>query len=357
MNVNRIVQVSNHDPVRALQDFLAAWWERYGLGALLAPVERADYPGVEVLSIEESAALSRVNPFIPLLQGNSAGAVEAFVRSHPGKRLAVLLRPCELRSLVELQKRGRLSPPAQEVVVIGVDCLGTFPLSELAREQGPAGLQEATAQVLRNAAEGGLRPQRFRTACQICDWPAPCGADVTIGMIGVESGRYLLVVARDEEVDSRLDLPAVTAGLASEYQVSHRETVVGAVADMRAGVRRQLLEQAPGERRFGDLGSILAWFAACSACGQCLAACPIYEGEIDGLLAPAEASTRRNAPLEQLAALGRWLASCSGCGMCEEACSSDVPLTLLISALSHRVRGEIRYRCGDPIQRLPWMHP
>jgi hypothetical protein len=41
--------------------------------------------------------------------------------------------------------------------------------------------------------------------------------------------------------------------------------------------------------------------------------------------------------------------------MCEEECSMDVPLFLLISALSHRIRDKMRYRSGDPVQQLPWV--
>jgi ferredoxin len=188
----------------------------------------------------------------------------------------------------------------------------------------------------------------------VCDWPAPCGADVTIGTIGVSSEQYLLVIAQDEIVDERLSLKEVTSMNANEYQVSHRETVVGAVADMRSGVRKKLVEDMQGSYRFNDLASVLAWFASCSLCGNCLDACPLYEGEFAGLLGLPDKGRGSKAPLAELVAMSRWLASCAGCGMCEEACSCNVPLTLLISALSHRVRGEMHYRCGDPAQRLPW---
>jgi Fe-S oxidoreductase len=52
--------------------------------------------------------------------------------------------------------------------------------------------------------------------------------------------------------------------------------------------------------------------------------------------------------------LSRWLASCSGCGMCEEVCQRSVPLTLLVSALSHRIREENDYITGSPDQPPPW---
>jgi hypothetical protein len=41
--------------------------------------------------------------------------------------------------------------------------------------------------------------------------------------------------------------------------------------------------------------------------------------------------------------------------MCEEACTCSVPLTLILAALSNRIREELVYRPGDPAQRLPWV--
>jgi NAD-dependent dihydropyrimidine dehydrogenase PreA subunit len=187
---------------------------------------------------------------------------------------------------------------------------------------------------------------------------------VVIGDIGVASDKYLLLIVADEDTDERLAMPAVVDKLATEYQVSRRETVVGAVADARAGVRRTLFEESGSRRsmiaegggtyRFNDLGSILAWFANCSLCGQCLEACPVYEGEFGGMLGLGRSPHTALSPLAALVEISHWLASCGGCGMCAEMCQQDVPLTLLISALSHRIRTEMGYTAGDPTQRLPW---
>jgi len=354
MNVNRILKVQHGDPLSALRQFLAAWWVQNKLDAMLAPVELLESSSITPQVIEDPAGLAAVNPFAPLMTSNAAGIANRFVQDNSDQRLAILLRPCELRAFVELQKRRPVASQPNEVVILGVDCIGTFTHSDYLRSVETHGLSGVTADVLRNAAEGGLRPQRFRTACMVCDWPAPCGADVTIGAIGVPSIEFLLVIARDEATDERLGLNALTGALATEYQVSHRETVVGAVADMRAGMRRGLIEEMQTAYRFNDLGSFLAWFASCSLCGQCLDACPMYHGQFDNLLGKRETQQSGRAALAELVLISRWIASCSGCGMCEEQCENRVPLTLLISALSHRVRSEMHYKCGDPAQRPPW---
>jgi formate dehydrogenase (coenzyme F420) beta subunit len=355
MNVNRVLEVHDGDPVDTLRGFLVAWWEQYHLEMLLAPVEQKDQRGLIAKVIEAPAELVDVNPFAPVMSENAASTANRLLQENSGKRLAVILRPCELRAFVELQKRQRPAVGQAKAVVIGVDCLGTYSKTDYERAVEESGLDEVTAEVLRNAAEGGFRPQHFRTACQICDWPAPRGADLIIGTIGIESDKHLLLVARDDKTDAALGLGDLVSELARRYQVSRREMVVGAIADMHAGLRNQMIEDMKGVYRFDDLGSILAWLASCSLCGECLKACPIYEGEFAGLLNRRRGGETSIAPLGDMVGLSRWLASCAGCGMCEEGCNMHVPLFLLISALSHRIRDKMHYHSGDPAEQLPWM--
>lgn len=355
MNVNRVLEVRDGDTVDTLRGFLAAWWEQYQPEILLAPVEKKDRRGLTAKVIEDPEELVDVNPFAPVMSGNAASTAHRLLRENSGKRLAVMLRPCELRAFVELQKRQKPPIGQAKVIIIGVDCLGTYSKDDYEHAVEVSGADEITGEVLRNAAEGGFKPQSFRTACQICDWPAPHGADLTIGTIGIDSGEFLLLVARDEKTDDVLGLANLAGELASEHQVSRRETVVGAIADTHAGLRNQMIEDMKGVYRFDDLGSILAWLASCSLCGECLKACPIYEGEFAGLLKRRREAETAIAPLGDMVSLSRWLASCAGCGMCEEGCNMHVPLFLLISALSHRIRDKMHYHSGDPAEKLPWM--
>src|SRR3990170_6875438 len=192
MNVNRILEVQHGDTLRALRQFLAAWWVQNKLGAMLAPVELLESSSIPPQVIESPAGLAAVNPFAPFMTSNAAGIADRFVQENSDQRLAILLRPCELRAFVELQKRRPVASQPNEVVILGVDCIGTFTHSDYLRSLETHGLSGVTADVLRNASEGGLKPQSFRTACMVCDWPAPWGADVTIGAIGVPSNDFLL---------------------------------------------------------------------------------------------------------------------------------------------------------------------
>ena len=355
MNVNRILELEQADAVHSLQGFLANWWEAYELEALLAPAEVADRDLIGTRVIQDPSGLETVNPFAPIMLSNAARTADRYIQEHPSQRVGVILRPCELRVYTELRKRRSDPVDDSQAVIIGIDCLGTFLPENYRQNVEQRGAETILTETLVNAAEGGLRPQPFRTACQICDWPAPRGADLSIGTIGVNSTQLLLLVARDEETDARLGLPELTNHLATEYQVSHRETVVGAIADMRAAIRKNMVEELATSRHFGDLGSLLAWLANCDLCGKCLNACPLYDGELDVLLGKPYPRHAERAPLAELVSVSRWLVSCGGCGMCEESCDQGVPLILLISALSHRIQGDLHYTSGDASKRLPWM--
>ncbi len=360
MQVSQLLEVQNGDALGSLRTFLADWWEQYRPDALLAPIE--DARGTTIVSqiIEDPADLRRVNPFAPLMTSNAAGAAYHLQQQNGRTRVAAILRPCELRSYAELYKRQSLQPPLPEqpeeardsrMLIFGVDCMGTYSRKFFDKKLKDQNLPELTKATLMNASAGGFRQQNLRQACQMCDWPAPWGADVVIGTVGVETERHLLVTARREAGKRSLKAGRSGNSPAAISLLSHRETIVSAVADARAGVRKGLLASSVHHSRFDDVGSILGWFATCSLCGECLGACPTYSGEFDP---PAASGRKPVGPLANMVLLSRWLASCSGCGMCEEVCQRSVPLTLLVSALSHRIREETDYITGSPDQPPPW---
>ncbi len=347
MNVNRVVNVIRGDPVKTLQEFLGSWWQQYALDAMLAPVELPDKSGIKEQVIMDPQGLMEVNPFVPLMIDNAATMAIQMIQDYPTAKVAIMLRPCELRTFLELKKMGRVIGGADNFILIGVDCPGTLPKGEFHHQVEALGLGALIGSVLHNATKGHLQSAEMRTACRICNWFSPKGTDLTVGVIGVDSEEFLLLIAHDEAIDAKLKLGAVVVEQATEYQVSHRETIIGAVADMRVQVRNHLMESFQSKCRFNELGCLLSYFANCTICGECLRTCPLYSGS-NGKT-PANLSS-----IEELVYLSRWLASCTGCGICEQNCKQKVPLTLLVSSLNHRICQELNYLPGEPSQPFPW---
>lgn len=353
MSVARLLPVTDGDPLRALQEFLSAWWERNEIQAMLAPTQVKPGSAVKVEAIVRRDELDCVDPLAPVISGNAASLLDEFSREHGTGKIAVVLRPCELRALVEMRKRKRTTPAVDATEVIGVDCLCCYPAGEYLRKarEGQAG--SLLKENLEYASEGGLTPERLRTACQLCDWPAPVGADLAIGLLGVDTNTQLFLIARDESTDLKIHLAEIVPARVPEDAVVRREMAIAAISEKRARQRDRLTGSFPNF--FGDLGSALSPFVNCSLCGDCLQACPLYHGELAGMLATGGMREGRRPVLAELVELARWLSSCSGCGSCEDACPQDVPVMALVSCLSHGIRDGLHYRAGDPDQPLPWL--
>jgi formate dehydrogenase subunit beta len=360
MNVNRILHVHDQSTLKTVRNFLAAWWTRMELDALLAPVELPDHSAVSPKVISRPEDFGEVNPFAPVMVNNTACIVQNFLDDHPHSHLAVMLRPCELRALVELRKRHRVNyhsvvsgKDQESLVLISVDCPGTFSPAAYAHHLSS---HQEDAEMIHVGVSYGRResyiPCEVRETCQMCDSPAPMGADITIGTIGIEPQGNLLVIARTEEVDAALQLQDATDEMATECQVVCREMMVGKMVDKRAEKRSSLMRSQGLQTH--DIHTALAMLARCTLCADCLDACPLYDGELTGMLGAGNGRQSGHSLLFELVRVSRWLASCSGCGMCQASCPHGVSLSRAITTLSHNIQSELHYRPGDPGQRLPW---
>ena len=359
MNINRVLLIQEENPANALRNFLAAWWLEAGLDAMIVPAELPHHAGVSPRVIDNPNGLADVDPFIPVMSCNAAPIVEDYIHAHPASHVGAMLRPCELRALVELEKRRaatqRAHPeadPRKNLVVIGMDCPGTFPLREYQSRLEHQSKDELIQEVLSYASQDSYVPRQVRTACQMCDWPTTVNADFTIGTIGVAPQGVMLVIAHDEDIYERLGLEKMTDGMATEQQEIYREEMIGRLAKKRAGLREKLMTNSSGQ--MGDLISFLGFVAGCTLCADCLDACPLYNGELTGMLGVTEPYQGPRPLLSELVGVGRWLASCSGCGMCQEACEHGDALGEIIITISHRIRSDMHYTAGDPRQPLPW---
>lgn len=342
MNVNRIMVVKEGDTLGAVQGFLVAWLARGNVDALFVPLV-ADNGAVSVSLVDQPAALKRANPFVPVMMANAATAVAAATMQTNARHIGAVLRPCEIRALIELSKRGRAR--LENVSVIGIDCLGTFDPPEFERRLAELGGVAAMTARCMQVTQAGELACRTRTACQICERPAPRGADATLGFIGVDATIELLVIAADESTDKRLGLAELTDRPADGRDVARREA---ALADIVARHKQAAdREIARLDVRFAGLAEVLTMLSSCAGCRACLRACPLYDGEID---------ETRQTLLGQLSSIARWLVSCAGCGMCEEACPNGIPLAVVARALARPIRVRMQYTPGQSVEdRLPWV--
>ena len=344
------------DPLGALRHFLSEWWLAVDLQAMVAPIESPGCNAVFPQMLTSPEQLAAGNPFAPIMGVNTAGLIEEFISAFPEGRLAVLLRPCELRTYVELRKR-RLAfrtkagkdPDTDRLALISIDCPGVLDSGDFIVRAEAEGLDSLTLNAIEWIAHGRWTNGHLRLACQQCEWPIPCGADLTLGILGTNTQENLQLIAADEATAAQLCLEQLTEEPIDEADWQQRSSASSLLLDWHSS------QPAPEQQRLVyDSHSLLAAFARCNICTDCLDACPLYDGELAGMLGVSGTSASGAPLLVNLVAVSRWLASCSGCGMCQEACEQNIPLLNIIYSFNRRLRSELNYQPGNPQQPLPW---
>ena len=120
------IPVENGDTLGAIQGFLKQLLEMGVVEAILTPL-RTPRGAVTPALVSEPALLAAADPLAPVMTHNSATLAGQLSRREPRPELGAVLRPCELRALVELVKLKQASLAG--LTLIALDCAGTYELT------------------------------------------------------------------------------------------------------------------------------------------------------------------------------------------------------------------------------------
>jgi formate dehydrogenase (coenzyme F420) beta subunit len=359
MTVRAILEVSDRDTLGSVRGLLKSLFVNGVLDALLVPVEVPSADRIAPKLVKEPEQLENANPLAPVMRMNSASLVARMRDANGAERLGAVLRPCELRAVIELAKAGRVD--LDQYILISIDCMGTYECEAYAQiARASLYRQSPTDEMLRWTRQGPIAPYRLRGACQICERFVPENADISIGLIGLNVRERLSIEMR-EDIADKISLPSGDA--------ERREKAISRMTAIRRHRRDEALAKA--SELLTDLPSLLALLAPCTACFECLYVCPLHtthafkparakeSGAVDRVSLPSGEGwmghEHESGPLGELIEFGRRAISCVGCGMCEAACPNHVPLTALQGALARKVREEFGYVPGRSVnERLPW---
>src|SRR5574341_185393 len=322
MNTSWILETDGN-PLAAVRQFLLELWPYAGLSGMLIPVYQDNGTQVTPAFIGDPGQLVQSDPFAPISASNSARLAPAAADAHPKGVLGAVLRSCEARAFDWLVGQNKLAP--SRWLVIGVDCLASFPLADFEWRVNKVGaVERLTREALRFARLGGIAPYRYRHACQMCATPAVQEADLRIEVLGLPVKQTVLITTKNRDIAKKLRLQELTDGMAPATLVARREATLAVLA----GRRRRALDrmvQALATDAPADVENFLEHIANCAPCRACLEACPVYTGDF---------SPNHNGGAESNLAAGRWLAACVACGMCEDACPRHLPLTAIINRIN-----------------------
>jgi len=221
--------------------------------------------------IRDPNMLGGVCALSPTMPVQSARVVSNLTVKNLGKKVAAVLKACEIRAIVELTKF--LQVKLDNLYLIGVDCPGTFEVPDYAKmaQEGKGG-EKLTKELFKAMERGEVAAPEgyvFRTACQMCEYPVP-QADIIFKLFGYPTDQEIGI-----EVGEKLEKEIEEKGILSfsNQDSPKRAEVVGKVVAERTKKRDAVFKEFKAMVK--DLPSFLDRFATCIRCHNCMVSCPI----------------------------------------------------------------------------------
>jgi formate dehydrogenase subunit beta len=302
--------------------------------------------------------LDHADPIAPVMPIQTARVLSQLTFTGTNERLAVLLKACEWRAVIELTKLMQVN--LEKVLTIGIDCYGTYQVLDYGAMVAPEPNLAARLLETVEPTVGFSWPEReLRTACRVCDHFVPEGVDIRLGLFGLDPQQEILV----ELADAHSEL-APLLGVQEKEPPAGREEAITTLKQARTERREKAFAMIREQIKTRE--GMMATFSACLRCHNCTTVCPICYCRECIFRSPnfdhasqqyMKWAGRRGAVrmptdtiLFQITRLNHMSASCIACGLCEEGCPSDLPLTLIFSAVGEEVQKVFDYQAGRSLE-------
>jgi formate dehydrogenase subunit beta len=286
MIMNESWYLNTHgNPLGALREFIKEIWQQSNLEGMLVTVTDDDEIRTIPLFITDVAEVDKINPFKPLMEVNIAKLLPGVISKHPGEKIGAVLRPCEMRALIEMTKHSPLD--IEDLLTISVDCLGTLPATEyqwrLERVENiktsetarsPESTDELAREAIRFAKQGGIVPYRYRAACQVCASPAAEQAQVNINVLELPVRQKMLVTQGKAIGRVECHFDKLADGKADENIIHQHELLLAKMSERhQRSVER--INEALGGLQPVDVDAAIRLLESCGDCHKCMDVCPI----------------------------------------------------------------------------------
>jgi formate dehydrogenase subunit beta len=362
-----VLKVENGDPVETLRGLLRRLLEEEVVDVLLVPKALPSGSGFVQVLVKDPDMLSDAHPLAPTMPVQSARIVSHLTIDEPDARIGAVIKSCELRAVFELSKF--LQVKLDNLITIGVDCMGTYEVKDYADAVEEKGNGDALMEgLLKGAQTGHVEAQDgigIRTACQMCENPIPINADMTIGLFGHDPKQEIEIIV-GEKVENDLRERGILELSAEPSE--KREQVIAQLVDGRIKKRDEVF--GGFREKAGDLQALMNTLSTCVRCHNCMVACPIcyckecvfrtptFEHQSSQFLRWADRKGGIQMPTDtmifHLTRMAHMVTSCIGCGLCDSACPNGLPIATLFRTVGHGVQAMFDYVPGrDPNETPP----
>lgn len=305
----------------------------------------------------EAEAMEGIDPLAPAAPFNAARQAAGVCRQATGQRLALVLRPCEIRALIELVKLNQCT--LENVVLIGIECLGRMENEVFLRHA--ASHADVTSEFYKNTS---LQNDITRT-CQMCEQFAPAHADIVMSMLGAPENTVLFASGSETGAAllKELGLPAAEKPVAGE-------TLAQQLLEKRAACKKAVFAET--SEKINTIEKFQQMIATCLNCYNCRQACPVcycrecvfltdvFAARPETLLRRAQKRGSVKLPTDttmfHLTRLSHIAHACVGCGQCSSVCPSNIPVADIFTTVAAQVQARYDYVPGRDLQEpIPYL--
>jgi formate dehydrogenase subunit beta len=363
MATTTTLDVTGDNPTAALKDLARSVLAMEEIAAILVPMRPPTQQLVMPVLVSDAQRLEGMDPLAPSFALNAATMVSRLTHRSSGLKVAVMLRPCEIRAFVE---RVKLKQGCRDdVVIIGYDCPGACTNTTYAAffqahgETGTAAFFEWAMRQHDTAEE--IVP--LAPACRVCEQFVPQGADLAVLLFGVDTRSRVLIQAENAQGEQLLD----RLGFDGAQVPPEREAIVRALSQKRLEARDRMI--ADTTEATSSLENLAGYLANCINCYNCRVACPVcycrecvfvtdvFDHDTAQYLGWAKRKGAIKMPTDtlfyHLTRLAHMSTACVGCGQCSNACPNDVPVMELFRSVALRTQNAFDYRAGMDIADKP----
>lgn len=357
------IDVKNFDLLAAFQTFFGAVLDLKEIRAVLVPRRLAASSMVMPTLVSDGKALEGIDPLAPAFPLNAARIVSRLSCKPAGGITAVMLRPCEIRAFVELTKLHQGS--TDELILISADCLGAFTNADYFRfaADDPAASTLRFVRSTQGEEQAAVDGLDLSPACRACEYPIPLGADISMGLLGVDTQRHLLIEARTAKGQAIVE----RLGLPSEPEPRERAAAIEKLLAQRREFRDRMFEQTRAAT--DSLEKLTAYLAHCVNCYNCRVACPVcycrecvfvtdvFAHDPSQYLGWAMRKGAIKMPTDtvfyHLTRLAHMSTACVGCGQCSNACPNGIAVMELFRTVARRTQESFGYEAGRSWEERP----
>ena len=357
------INVKDGDLLASIQECLQSILRLEDISAVLVPQHLPMKNVVMPTLVTDPDQLDGVDPLAPVFPMTSAKLVSRLTRKPMGGKVVAVMRSCELRAFIELVKLKQGS--TDELVVLGIDCMGTYRTDDYLGIVGENG-KDTTVKFYKNVLSDGataLDGIDLTSTCKSCEHPVPAGADINIGLFGVDTNDHLLAQAQTPEGEELLN----SLGLPGADEPPGRKDAIAKLVSERTAFRDKMFEETAEQT--SSIDKLTQYLASCINCYNCRVACPVcyckecvfvtdvFNHEPSQYLRWANRKGILKMPTDtvfyHMTRLAHMSTACIGCGQCSNACPNDIPVMELFRSVSYGAQKAFEYEAGRSIEDEP----